>query len=180
MKYSIATHTVQTMDSLQIADLVQSRHDNVKRTIERLADQDVIKLPPMEEFKTATKPVQIYVFSGEQGKLDSITVVAQLCPQYTADIVRRWQQLEGVVSSQGYQTLLEQNALLKAEVLKHNADFKLIKAMHEGGLANIEILNATAFSRSTLDKRLRAMRQLGLIDHSRQSSGQPLQLSLGV
>lgn len=85
---------LQSMTSLEIAELVDSRHDSVKRTIERLSDQDVIELPPTVEIKTATKPVQVYVFSGEQGKLDSITVVAQLCPHFTAQIVKRWQELE--------------------------------------------------------------------------------------
>ena len=75
------------MNSLQIAELVNARHDSVKRTIERLADQEAIEFPPMVEIPTATKPSQVYVFSGEQGKLDSITVVAQLCPAFTARIV---------------------------------------------------------------------------------------------
>lgn len=181
MKYSIVTSTVQSMDSQQIAELVDSRHDSVKRTIERLAEQEVIKLPPMVEIKTATKPLQVYIFSGEQGKLDSITVVAQLCPQFTANIVKRWQQLENLVSADSYQQLLQQNQALKTQILNLNQDFKLIKALHDGGLANIEILNATHFSRSTLDKRLRTMRQLGLIDHSQNSiKHQPQQLCLGV
>ena len=75
------------MNSLQIAELVNARHDSVKRTIARLADQEAIEFPPMVEIPTATKPSQVYVFSGEQGKLDSITVVAQLCPAFTARIV---------------------------------------------------------------------------------------------
>jgi phage regulator Rha-like protein len=36
-----------TMSSQDIADLVESRHDNVKRTIERLAERGVIRLPPL-------------------------------------------------------------------------------------------------------------------------------------
>ena len=82
MKFSIA-HSVQSMNSQQIAELVNSRHDSVKRTIERLVEQEVITLPPMVEtsFKDKlgkTQYKKVYVFSGEQGKLDSITVVAQL------------------------------------------------------------------------------------------------------
>jgi phage regulator Rha-like protein len=38
-----------TMSTKEIADLTGKRHDNVKRTIERLAAQGVIALPPMEE-----------------------------------------------------------------------------------------------------------------------------------
>lgn len=89
---------IQSMNSLQIAELVDARHDSVKRTIERLADQEAIEFPPMVEIPTATKPSQVYVFSGEQGKLDSITVVAQLCPLFTARMVQRWQELENQVA----------------------------------------------------------------------------------
>lgn len=87
-------HNQHSMTSLEIAELVQSRHDNVKRTIERLAVADVITLPPMEEKATTGRPATFYIFSGEQGKLDSITVVAQLCPEFTAALVKRWYELE--------------------------------------------------------------------------------------
>lgn len=88
-----------TMSSREIADLVGSRHDNVKRTIERLAESDVIQLPPLEEAENinnlgfAQKSL-CYVFAGEKGKRDSIVVVAQLSPEFTARLVDRWQELE--------------------------------------------------------------------------------------
>ena len=85
----------QSMNSLDISELVQSRHDKVKQSVERLAERGVITLPPMGEKATAGRPTTFYVFSGEQGKLDSITVVAQLCPEFTAAIVKRWYELEG-------------------------------------------------------------------------------------
>ncbi|EDA1797291.1 DNA-binding protein, partial [Salmonella enterica subsp. enterica serovar Typhimurium] len=37
-----------SMTSIEIAELVGSRPDNVKRTIERLSKSGVIPLPPME------------------------------------------------------------------------------------------------------------------------------------
>lgn len=89
---------VQSMNSLQIAKLVQSRHDSVKRTIERLADQEAIQLPPLVDTNKNGIVTKVYIFSGEQGKLDSITVVAQLCPLFTAQIVKRWQELETQVA----------------------------------------------------------------------------------
>lgn len=48
----------------------------------------------MEEKPTAGRPAVEYVFSGEQGKRDSIIVVAQLSPEFTARLVDRWQELE--------------------------------------------------------------------------------------
>lgn len=82
------------MTSQEIADLVEKRHDNVKRTIESLSEHGVIEFPQIEEIPTATKPTRVYVFSGERGKRDSIVVVAQLSPQFTARLVDRWQELE--------------------------------------------------------------------------------------
>lgn len=43
--------SVLTMSSREIADLVESRHDSVKRTIERLQDKGLIQLTPMVEVK---------------------------------------------------------------------------------------------------------------------------------
>lgn len=88
------SNKVMTMSSLEIAELVQSRHDSVKRTIERLGSQGVIEFPPLVEIPTATKPTTVYQFSGEKGKRDSIIVVAQLSPVFTAKLVDRWQELE--------------------------------------------------------------------------------------
>lgn len=84
----------QTMSSREIADLVDARHDSVRRTIERLAEKAVITLPPLVEKPTAGRPSAEYIFSGEQGKRDSIIVVAQLCPEFTARLVDRWAELE--------------------------------------------------------------------------------------
>ena len=48
----------------------------------------------MQEKPTAGRPSREYIFSGERGKRDSIVVVAQLSPEFTARLVDRWQQLE--------------------------------------------------------------------------------------
>lgn len=88
-----------TMTSRDIAELTGSRHDNVKRTIARLAEQGAISIPPTEEKPgTGGRPGTWYVFSGDQGRLDSITVVAQLCPTFTSALVRRWDELERQVA----------------------------------------------------------------------------------
>jgi len=91
-------HNQQSITSFDISELVLSRHDDVKRSIERLAERGVIALPPMavmpKEVNNRIYNVEIYVFTGEQGKLDSIIVVAQLCPEFTAALVKRWYELE--------------------------------------------------------------------------------------
>lgn len=93
-----ATST-QSMTSFEIAELVFKRHDNVKRTIETLAESGVIARPQIEDgIKSANGVIpKGYVFTGEQGKRDSIIVVAQLCPEFTARLVDRWQELENQI-----------------------------------------------------------------------------------
>ncbi|EML0364335.1 phage antirepressor KilAC domain-containing protein [Providencia rettgeri] len=83
-----------TVTSIEISELVESRHDKVKQSIERLAKRGVIAFPPMGEKPTEGRPVSFYLFSGEKGKRDSIIVVAQLMPEFTARLVDRWQELE--------------------------------------------------------------------------------------
>lgn len=89
---------ILNMSSREIAELVESRHDDVRRSIKRLAERGVIALPPMAEKPTAGRPSLEYVFQGEQGKRDSIIVVAQLSPEFTARLVDRWQELEAKVA----------------------------------------------------------------------------------
>ena len=45
----VTANNVVKMTSQQIADLVQSRHDDVKRSIERLVTSGVIVQPPMAD-----------------------------------------------------------------------------------------------------------------------------------
>ncbi|ECJ5920618.1 DNA-binding protein [Salmonella enterica subsp. salamae] len=92
MELSITTKP--SMTSIEIADLVGKRHDNVKRTIETLILRHVITSPQIEEKPTAGRPTTYYLFEGERGKRDSIIIVAQLCPEFTARLVDRWRELE--------------------------------------------------------------------------------------
>lgn len=88
---NLINSTAPTMSSQQIADLVNSRHDKVKQSIERLAERGAIQLPPMGEVRNHLgQAVSVY----EVCKRDSFVVVAQLSPEFTAALVDRWQQLE--------------------------------------------------------------------------------------
>ncbi len=98
----IIAQNTATMSSLEIAELVGSRHDSVKLTINRLASEHsdalgnvtrkaAIQLPPMVAAKNHLgQTVQVYSVC----KRDSYVVVAQLCPEFTARLVDRWQELE--------------------------------------------------------------------------------------
>ncbi|EFL0894044.1 Rha family transcriptional regulator [Escherichia coli] len=88
-----------SMTSVEISELVGSRHDKVKQSIERLAERGIIQLPPMGISENInglglTQKSKHYLFEGERGKRDSIIVVAQLCPEFTARLVDRWRELE--------------------------------------------------------------------------------------
>lgn len=90
----IATHG-PTMTSREIADLVESRHDNVKRTILRLFERGTIAIPPTEEYldELGRKALHFRI-----GKRDSYVIVAQLSPEFTARLVDRWQELEAAAA----------------------------------------------------------------------------------
>lgn len=96
--------SVLTMSSRSIADLVESRHDSVKRTIERLQDKGLIQLTPMVEVKNHLGQV---VTEYQLIKRDTYVVVAQLSPEFTARLVDRWQELENQQMPQIPQTLSE-------------------------------------------------------------------------
>jgi len=89
---------INTMTSREIADLVESRHDNVKVAIERLAAKGVIQLPAIQDSEIINglgkvQKVSEYLFD-QSNKRDSFVVVAQLSPEFTARLVDRWQELE--------------------------------------------------------------------------------------
>ncbi|MEG9624954.1 phage antirepressor KilAC domain-containing protein [Pseudomonas guariconensis] len=92
-----------SMTSLDIAELVRSQHANVKISIERLMDRGVIQGIALQELSTPSgQTAKAYVFTGEQGKRDSIVVVAQISPEFTARLVDRWQELEAQVAKPAF------------------------------------------------------------------------------
>jgi phage regulator Rha-like protein len=94
-----------TMSSLEISRLVESRHDVVKTSMERLAEKGVITLPPLVEVSNVgmgPKTIEVY----QVNKRDSYVVVAQLSPEFTARLVDRWQELEAAQTPK-MPTLLE-------------------------------------------------------------------------
>lgn len=122
-----------TMTSQEIADLVDKRHDNVKRTIETLAERGVIQLPQIEDCGRINglglkQSLSVYVFTGKQGKRDSLIVVAQLCPEFTARIVDRWQELEEQVRAPQQLTTME---ILQIAMQSEQERLRLEAANHE-------------------------------------------------
>ncbi|RYZ92012.1 MAG: DNA-binding protein [Moraxellaceae bacterium] len=102
MNAIVKATSAQSMTSFEIAELVETEHRNVKLSIERLMKKGVIQQSSMTNVEKINNlghkiTVGMYAFKGEQGKRDSIIVVAQLCPEFTARLVDRWQELENQI-----------------------------------------------------------------------------------
>ncbi|MDZ3993078.1 phage antirepressor KilAC domain-containing protein [Pseudomonas sp. Teo4] len=152
-------HTINpiAMSSMEIADLVGSRHDNVKISIERLVDRGVIEAPALQDLRTLSgQASKEYIFAGEQGKRDSIVVVAQLSPEFTATLVDRWRELE---AEKKHDSLAMPNNLSGALNLACMLAYK-VEALEQQATENLdklefyeEMVNTTQlFSVSTVAK----------------------------
>lgn len=96
-RFASAENVAHTMSSLEIAGLVGSRHDSVKRTIGTLAESGVISYPQIVGgIKAANGVVPRHYLVCRR---DSFVIVAQLCPEFTAALVDRWQELEAQVAA---------------------------------------------------------------------------------
>lgn len=147
-RFPVSQNVARTrMTSREIAELVEKRHDNVKRTIESLVDRGVIASPQTEEKPTAGRPVVEYVFSGEKGKRDSIVVVAQLCPEFTARLVDRWQELEGLVAAPAIPKNLPDALRLAADLAEQNNQLRIVV---QEQAPKIEALDRIATARGTM------------------------------
>ena len=112
MNQLIAMSSEMTMGTKEISDLLGKNHSDIKRSADRLKESGVIG---------GSQPLAESKFSNEQGrefmeyrlnKRDSLVLVAQNCPELTAAIVDRWQELENASKPQVPQTYAA--ALLEA------------------------------------------------------------------
>lgn len=147
-RFPVSQNVARTrMTSREIAELVEKRHDNVKRTIEALVERGVIESPQIEEISTSTKPAAVYVFAGERGKRDSIVVVAQLCPEFTARLVDRWQELEGLIATPVIPKTLPEALRLAADLAEQNNQLRVVV---QAQAPKVEALDRIATARGTL------------------------------
>lgn len=83
-----------TMTSREIAELLGKQHSNIKISAERLVAAGVIGTLAAQEFTHNGNAYTEYLLN----KRDSLILVAQNCPEFTARIVDRWQELEAGVA----------------------------------------------------------------------------------
>jgi anti-repressor protein len=92
LSVSVMPENKTTMTSREISELVGSRHDHVKTSVDRLAASGLISSPPLRDsYKDSTGRMATQYLVG---KRDSYVIVAQLSPSFTAALVDRWQALE--------------------------------------------------------------------------------------
>lgn len=156
------------MTSQQMAKLCEKRHDSVKRTIETLMDKGVISYPQtVIGIKAANGIAPLhYVFEGEQGRIDSIIVVAQLSPEFTAALVKRWDELERGAApamqipqsfSEALQLAADQAKQLELAAPKVSAYDKLIESTHLKSVGDVA-KSIGLRSAQALNKKLEAVR----------------------
>ncbi|WP_255343195.1 phage antirepressor KilAC domain-containing protein [Acinetobacter baumannii] len=152
---------IASMTSQEIADLVQARHDNVKRTIETLINSGVIASPQIEEMVTTANnrqyTSQVYLFEGEQGKRDSIIIVAQLSPQFTAKLVDRWIELEQAKQQFQLPTTFSQ-ALLLAAQLEEQKEQLALQIASQQQVIEVQQVDVDALERLSSRKESMTMR----------------------
>lgn len=90
----LVINNAATMSSREIAKLLESRHSDVVRTIDRLIDRKVVLgcAPSAYTHEQNGQTYMEYLVS----KRDSYVIVAQLSPEFTARLVDRWQELEAL------------------------------------------------------------------------------------
>lgn len=121
--------SVPTMTSLDISELVKSRHDKVKQSIDRLSSDNehrpaIIQRPPMGEVKNHLgQSVSVYFIN----KRDSYVIVAQLSPEFTAALVDRWQELEQKAAAPSIPNFNDPVAAARAWADAKEAEIKAIQ-----------------------------------------------------
>lgn len=112
-----------TMSSREIAELLnpnKPRHDNVKVTVERLAEKGIITLPALQEVSNpgfGPRVIEVYHLD----KRSSLIVVAQLSPEFTARVVDRWQELEEALAKPALPNFADPAAAARAWASEYEA-----------------------------------------------------------
>lgn len=90
MNQLIAMSSEMTMGTREIAEMLGKRHDHIKASAERMIKAGVILTPAPREFDHNGNTYIEYHLN----KRDSIVLVAQNSPEFTAKLVDRWAELE--------------------------------------------------------------------------------------
>lgn len=81
-----------TMSSKEMAELTNTRHDSVLRTINSLLDKGILLTTNCGEYQDSLGRRNLPCYFSD--KRDSLVIVARLSPEFTAKVVDHWQVLE--------------------------------------------------------------------------------------
>lgn len=99
-----------TMRSREIATLIEKQHSHIKISAERLAEKGVIGTLATRGFSHNGNTYTEYLLN----KRDSLILVAQNCPEFTARIVDRWQELEAQVAKAAAAPVINHSPMVQA------------------------------------------------------------------
>lgn len=110
MNLLATTNQPLTMSTREIASLLNKQHSNIKVSAERLAEKGTIAMQG-SKFEHNGNVYEEYLLE----KRDCLILVAQNCPEFTAAIVDRWQELEGQSKPLTQLEIMAQSALALVE-----------------------------------------------------------------
>ncbi|BEE05645.1 TPA: phage antirepressor KilAC domain-containing protein [Aeromonas veronii] len=140
---SLITNTEMTMGTREIAEMLGKNHSDIKRSAERLWQSGVIgNGQPLAEREFKTERGNTYT-EYLLIKRDSLILVAQNCPEFTAQIVDRWQELESQQRPQIPQTYAA--ALLEAGRLALEVEQKTQQLEYANNVISINAPKADFF-----------------------------------
>jgi len=124
-KLTAISIAIRTMSTREVAVLLEKPHSNIKISAERLAAVGAIGTLASQEFTHNGNTYTEYLLN----KRDSLVLVAQNSPEFTARIVDRWQELEAKAA----QPTFDPASLTRMDILKLAIDSEQgrIKAVAE-------------------------------------------------
>lgn len=143
----ITTSTMSTMSTREVAELIEKAHSNIKISAERLAAAGVIGTLATREFTHNGNTYTEYLLC----KRDSLILVAQNCPEFTARIVDRWQVLENAQPQFNPATLTRMDILKMAldseeRAVKAEAQVITLASVVQDQVPKVEALDRIATS----------------------------------
>mgnify|MGYP001770681884 CR=1 FL=1 len=147
------------MSSLEVAKLVGSRHHDVMKSIRRLVNRGVIEQPQCRSSFYINNlghrvPAEAYIFQGTAGKRDSIVVVAQLSPEFTARLVDRWQELEQKAIQDAVPKTMPEALRLAADLAEKNEQLTMVARQQGDRIKSLQNLFESGVTPFEFAKRL--------------------------
>ena len=127
----------QTMTTPEIAELTGKRHDNVMRVAKMLAERGIICATQIEERYNNNNLRKIYRLT----KTESINLVANLSPEFTAAIIKRWQELEAQAQKPKYNLAFMERAMMNRAAIKYGY-FSVIDVVSDKIICGLEQMGA--------------------------------------